>query len=61
MRSAPQLDVFDGGCAPGCVRLDVVELQEAPFGTATAHAADEGALAPVALPDGSLDLRRDVP
>jgi len=60
VRAAPKLDVLDCRLASNSVRHDVMELQKALLGAAPPGAADEGAPPAVALPDHSLDLRRDV-
>jgi hypothetical protein len=53
---ASQFEILDSRRAPGGVRLDVVEFQEASF-RAAAVRAHEGALAAIASPDLSLETR----
>jgi hypothetical protein len=57
---AAELDIVYGRFPTGCIRIDVMELQEAALDTSAVVVCDEGALAGVSLPDLPLDLSRDV-
>jgi hypothetical protein len=60
VRTASQLDVFNGRRAAGGIWLDVMELEESPFETPLSVASDECTLPAVALPNGTLDCGRDI-
>ncbi len=58
--AAPQRQIDHRCLPPYRVGIDVVKLQEGAFAAAAAAPRDEGTLASITQPDGTLDVSRDV-